>query len=137
MNIVTWKPFAELDRFFDDRASLALPRFGGDLAVDLYEENGNVIAKMNLPGVKPDELDITLENDTLVITGRREEEKKTEEKDYYHKEIRRGSFSRSVSLPKSVNAEATEARYDGGVLVVTMPIVKGAEEKATKIPLHA
>ena len=92
---------------------------------------------MNLPGIKPEEIDIALEDDTLTVSGRREEEKKTEDKDYYSKEIRRGSFSRSVSLPRSVDAAETEARYDNGVLIVTMPVIGGANERTVKIPLQA
>ncbi len=137
MNIVQWKPFGDLDRFFDERTFPAFARFGGDLAVDLYEDDGNIIAKMNLPGIKPEEIDIALEDDTLTVSGRREEEKKTEDKDYYSKEIRRGSFSRSVSLPRSVDAAETEARYDNGVLIVTMPVIEGANERTVKIPLQA
>lgn len=106
---------------------------GLDLAIDLYEEKGNVVAKMNLPGVRADELEVSVEDDTLTVTGTREEEKETDKKDYYSKEIRRGSFSRSVSLPSQVDAEKTEAEYKDGVLMVSMPVIKGGGKKAVKI----
>lgn len=138
MHIVKWEPFKEIDRLFDDRSLFSFPQFpklGWDLAVDVFEEKSNVIAKMSLPGVKPEELDISLEDDALTISGRREEEKETEEKDYYSKEIRRGSFSRSVSLPASVDASKAQAEYKDGMLVVTMPAIAGVKQKAVKVEI--
>lgn len=138
MQIIKWEPFKEIDHFFDDRflqPFASFPKIGLDLAVDVYEEKGNVVAKMSLPGIKSEELDIALEDDVLTISGRREEEKETEKKDYYSKEIRRGSFSRSVSLPKSVDASKAEAKYENGELVVIMPVVASAKEKAVKIKI--
>jgi len=136
MQIIKWEPFREIDRFFDDRSPFSFPQFprlGLDLAADVFEEKGNVVAKMNLPGVKPEELDISLEDSALTVSGRREEEKETDKKDYYSKEIRRGSFSRTVTLPKTVDGAKAEAKYDNGVLTVTMPAIAGAKEKAVKI----
>lgn len=133
MNIVQWKPFGEFDRVFDDRFSMGFPKMGLDLAIDLYEEKGNVVAKMNLPGVRADELEVSVEDDTLTVTGTREEEKETDKKDYYSKEIRRGSFTRSISLPSQVDAEKTAAEYKDGVLMVSMPVIKGGGKKAVKV----
>src|SRR3989344_4573976 len=136
MQLIKWEPFKEMDRFFDDRFLQpfgAFPKLGLDLAVDVYEEKGNVVAKMSLPGIKSDELDVSIEDDMLTISGRREEEREVDKKDYYSKEIRRGSFSRTVSLPKSVDAGRAEAKYENGELVVTMPVVAGAKEKAAKV----
>lgn len=138
MQIIKWEPFKEIDNFFNDRflqPFSSFPKLGLDLAVDVYEEKGNVVAKMSLPGVKSEELDISLEDNMLTISGRREEEKETDKKDYYSKEIRRGSFSRSVSLPKSVDATKTEAKYENGELVITMPVVASAKEKAVKVKI--
>ena len=136
MQLIKWEPFKEMDRFFDDRFLQpfgAFPKLGLYLAVDVYEEKGNVVAKMSLPGIKSDELDVSIEDDMLTISGRREEEREVDKKDYYSKEIRRGSFSRTVSLPKSVDAGRAEAKYENGELVVTMPVVAGAKEKAVKV----
>lgn len=135
MQIIKWEPLKDIDRFFEDRLSPAFPKLGWDLAVDLYEEKGNVIAKMSLPGVKEEELDIEIEDDMLTISGRREEEKETEKKDYYSKEIRRGSFSRSVSLPKLVDAKKAQAEYKKGVLTVTMPAIAGSRNKSIKVEI--
>lgn len=134
MAIIKWEPFNELDRLFEERPYISLfPKLGFDLAVDLYEEKGNVIAKMNLPGVKAEELDIVVDEGTLSVAGFREEEMETDKKDYYSKEIRRGSFSRSVKLPKEVDPTKVEAEYADGILKVTMPVVAGEEKKTVKV----
>lgn len=135
MNIIQWKPLGEFDRVFDDRFSMGFPKIGLDLAIDLYEEKGNVVAKMNLPGIHASELEVSVEDDMLTVIGSREEEQETDKKDYYSKEIRRGSFSRSVSLPSQVDAEKTTAEYKDGVLVVSMPIVKGEKKKSVRVNL--
>lgn len=139
MELIKWEPMSEFERFFDNRffPAISFPsissKFGWDLAVDLYEEKGNVVAKMTLPGIDPEGLDISVEGDFLRISGRREEETETKEKDYYSKEIRRGSFSRTVGLPRSVDASKVAAEYTDGVLKVMMPIMKRKEEKAVKV----
>ena len=137
MSLIKWEPFSEFDRYFDDRMLSSFVKPGSDLSVDVYEEKGTVVAKMNLPGVKENELDITIENDVLTISGRREGEKETEEKDYYSKEIRRGSFSRSVSLPRPVVAEKATAEYKEGVLSIMVPVVEGTEGRAVKVQIGA
>lgn len=134
MALIKWEPFNDVERFFEDRPYISMfPKLGWDLAVDVYEEGKNVIAKMSLPGVKPEELDISIDKDMLTISGERQEEKETDKKDYYSKEIRRGSFSRTVSLPKIVDADEAKADYADGVLAVSMPIVKGQEKKAVRV----
>lgn len=136
MQLVKWESFKDLGDFLEDRPYISLfPKLGWDLAVDVFEEDKKVIAKMSLPGVTSEELDISIDTDTLTVTGRREEEKETDKKDYYSKEIRRGSFSRSVSLPKVVDAEGAEAEYTDGVLTVTMPVIKGQEKKTVKVEI--
>lgn len=139
MALIKWEPFSEFDRFFDDRF-FPMPSFpsltaklGWDLAVDLYEEKGNVIAKMTLPGINADDLDISVEEEMLHVSGRREEEKETKNKDYYSKEIRRGSFSRAVSLPRKVDGKKAASEYKDGVLTITMPALGGEKEKVVKL----
>ena len=139
MQIIKWEPLKEIDRFFDDRflqPVTSFLKFGADLAIDLYEEKGGIIAKMSLPGIKTEELDISLKDDILTISGKREEEKETDKKDYYSKEIRRGSFSRSVYLPKTVDASKTQAKCENGELIVTMPVVADAKNKEVKVKIQ-
>ncbi|MBI3590043.1 MAG: Hsp20/alpha crystallin family protein [Candidatus Melainabacteria bacterium] len=120
--LLRWKPFRDLDRFFDaDSPVMALPKFGLDLAADVYEKNGNVVAEMYLPGIDPEKIDISVEENYLKVSGSREEKKETEEKDYYSKEIRRGSFERTIPLPDAVKKDKADASYKDGVLKITIP----------------
>lgn len=136
MELIKWEPLGDFDRFFNNDIFPSLPKLGWDLSVDVYEEDGNIVAKMSLPGVEPSETEISLEDDTLTISGRRDEEKEVKEKNYYSKEIRRGAFSRSVHLPKVVDAKNAKANYDDGVLTVTMPVIAGSKEKAIKVKIN-
>jgi HSP20 family protein len=130
MAIVKWEPFGELDRFFDDfpATGFGMP---GDMAVDLYEDGNNIIAEMNIPGIEPDKVDVTVEGNYLRICGTRSEEKEKKEKQFYSKEIRRGSFERALRLPAQVAEDKVEAEYKDGVLRVTLP--KLEEKKAGKV----
>ena len=120
--LMQWRPFRGLDRFFDeDLSTLTPPKFGWDLAVDVYERDGNVIAEMNIPGIDPEKVEIAIEDNYLKVSGAREEKKETEEKDYYSKEIKRGSFTRTVALPPSVKKEKAEAEYKDGILKIVIP----------------
>ena len=130
MAIVKWEPFGELDRFFDDFPSVGMG-LPGDMAVDLYEDGNNIIAEMNIPGIEPDKVDVTVEGNYLRICGTRSEEKERKEKQFYSKEIRRGSFERALRLPSSVHEEKVEAEYKDGVLRITLP--KLEEKKAGKV----
>jgi HSP20 family protein len=130
-----WEPFDDTGGFVGHRPH---PRswLDGDLSADIYEERGKFVVKMSMPIVNLEDLDISLEDDVFTIFGRREEESALAEKDYYSKEIRRGSFHRSIKLPKSVNASEAQATYENGLLIVTIPIIVGAEERAVKIPIR-
>jgi HSP20 family protein len=139
-NLTRWDPFREMmslrnamDRMFDD------PFFGlrsdwGEqvnwgLALDVAETEDNFVVKASLPGIKPDDLDITYNNNTLTIKGQVQEEKDSEERHYHLRERRYGSFTRSITLPGSVKADAIEANYDSGVLTLTLPKVEEAKPR--------
>lgn len=115
--------------------SLSARLFGGELPLDLYEEEGNLIAKLGVAGIDPEALDIYIDDDRLAITGTRVEEREEERKNYYAKEIRRGSFSRAARLPKRVDAEATSASYEDGMVTVTMPLAE-AESGRTRVSVE-
>jgi HSP20 family protein len=138
MKITNWEPMSRLDHFFDENL---FPYFshtnkiGFDLAVDVYKKGDTVIAKMSLPGVEIDEIDVSIEDNILTISGTREEESEIDQNNYYSKEIRRGSFSRSVSLPKSVDADKAEATYKKGELTITIPTIAEMDNKSVKVEI--
>ena len=123
MAIIKWEPFGDVERFFEDFPT-TLKDLGTDLAVDVYEEKENVVAKMNIPGVDPERINVSVEDNTLRVSGAHEEEKEEKEekeKHYYHKEIKKGSFERVISLPQEVQKEKVSAEYKNGTLTVTLP----------------
>lgn len=134
MALIKWEPFGEIDRFFEDLPSAVFPKMGWDLAVDIYEKDGNLMAEMNLPGVDPDKIDVSVEGGRLHISGSREESKEEKQKQYYSREIRRGSFERVVRLPSAVQEDKVKAEYRNGELLVTMP--KAPEAAKNKVPVE-
>jgi len=107
------------DDFFS--GSPARMNRGTDLAIDIYEEDGDTVAEMNLPGIDPENIDVSVDRNRLTVSGSYEDKQESEDRDYAYRERRFGQFSRSVRLPQEVDAENTEAEYDDGVLKVTMP----------------
>jgi HSP20 family protein len=114
----------ELNRFFGDE-------FFGDFfpALDVYQDKDNVVAELALPGIDPSKVDIVIENDVLTVSGSTEDKQEVKREDYYRKEVRTGSFSRSVVLPMAVKGDQTQAHYDKGVLTITMPKEESVKPK--------
>jgi HSP20 family protein len=103
-------------------------------AVDIYETENELVVKADLPEVSEKDLDVRVENNTLTVRGERKFEKKVEEENYLRVERTYGAFSRSFSLPNTVNNEAIQADYKNGVLTVTLP--KRAESKPKQIKVN-
>jgi HSP20 family protein len=93
------------------------------------------VVKMWLPGVKPEDIQVSVTNGVLTIRGEVKEEKEEKEKTYHLRERRYGSFSRSVSLPNDVSADKADADFENGVLTLTLP--KAEEAKAKTITVKA
>src|SRR6516225_9293904 len=104
--------------------------------VDIYEGEQELVVKADLPEVKPEELDIRVENNILTIRGERKFEKKVDEKNYLRVERSYGSFSRSFSLASTVNSEAIKADYKDGVLTLTIPKREEAKPKQIKVNVN-
>ena len=107
--------------------------FEGELAIDVYETNGDFIIKSTIAGVKAEELDITIENDIVTIRGSREKQTSEETKKYYYQECYWGTFSRQVILPEEVDGSKAEASMKDGVLTLKIP--KTAKIKKRKIAI--
>ncbi len=136
MSLIKWEPFDELDRVFRDlnpTLSARGTQVGFDMAVDVYEDGNDLVAEMNVPGLKADDIDVEVEDSYLRISGRREEVQEKKEKNHYAKEIKRGSFERVVALPDMVEQDKVTAEYDNGVLKVTMPKRERTPDKKVKV----
>jgi HSP20 family protein len=106
-------------------------------AVDIYETEHELVVKADIPEIKPEELDIRVENNILTIRGERKFEKKVNEDNYLRVERSYGSFSRSFSLANTVNAEAIKADYKNGVLTLSIPKREEAKPKQIKVNVEA
>lgn len=102
-------------------------------AVDIYETENELVLKADLPDINEKDLDVRVENNMLTIRGERKFEEKVKEDNYLRIERTYGSFSRSFSLPNSVNSEAIKAEYKNGVLTVELP--KRAESKPKQVKI--
>ncbi len=127
MSLIPWSPF--LDTFENLENSNFLP------AIDVYENKDNVVVEATLAGIKPANINISVKDDVFTIEGQREETSEIEEKNYYRKEVRTGSFHRSVILPASVQADASEAIFENGLLKVTLPKEERQKTKNIKIEI--
>lgn len=107
--------------------------FGFTPAVDMYEDKDNLIVETQLAGIDPEKVDISIENDVLCLKGEGEKKSEVEEKNYYRKEIRRGSFYRSIPLPAHVLGDQASAEAVDGVLKISIP--KAPEAKPKKIEI--
>lgn len=140
MSLIRWEPFREIERLFEAdfpyMPMVPAAKFGWDLAVDLYQDKGNLVAEMSLPGIDPNKVEVTFQDGDLKITGKREEEKEIKEKNYFCKEIKRGEFERLVTLPSGVKTERAEAHYDKGVLRIVMPMKEEAKHEKIKVKVQ-
>ena len=100
-------------------------------AIDVVDKNSTFMIKAELPGMKLDDIEITIEDRTLTIKGERKTEREVKEEEYYRSEGTYGRFLRSITLPSSVDASKIEASYENGILEVTVP--KTVEKEPKKI----
>jgi len=127
-----------MDRLFEDafiRPGWFAPAWGAAemLPVDVYETGDAVVVKATVPGVKPEEIDVTVTGDLLTIKGEFKQEAKVEKPNYLRQERRFGSFCRQVGLPAGVNADKANATFENGVLTLEMPKVEAVKPKTVKV----
>jgi len=143
-SLPTWSSgFRELDearrdmeRLFDSLTGFTGQRSAGVFpAINVSEAADAYYVRAELPGIKTDDLEITMENDTLTLSGERKPANGDEAASYHRREREWGAFRRSFSLPNRVDANGVEARYTDGILTVTLP--KAAEARPKQITVQA
>lgn len=125
-------PFGEIERFFDDQDFFGfIPAVKRNLvpSMDIYETNDSVVIEVELGSIDPKNVRVSVEEGVLKIKGDEKQEEEQKDRNYYRREIRRGSFERTVNLGKSVDEDSVEAKYDNGILKVT---IKKAPEKVAR-----
>ena len=143
MDITRWDPFREVAALQSRVNSLFRDMSEGDNpvttanfvpAVDVYEDEHNVTLKIEVPGIEEKDIDVRIENNVLTVHGERRFEKEEKEENYRRVERQYGSFTRTFTLPTTVDAEKVEANYDKGVLKIALP--KKAEAKPKQIKVN-
>ena len=145
--LVRWDPFRDLVSIQDELSRLFGRTYGGSdtlrpsaggawmPSMDVYETDDKIVAKLELPGIEPDNVDVSVEDSTLTISGRREFSDEVNEESYHRVERRYGSFTRAITLPHTADAENVNANFDNGVL--TIEVAKAEKAKPKKIQVKA
>lgn len=135
MPIIKYDPFRDLERFIEDDFFGFVPAVRRTLepSMDIYQTEHELIVELQVPKVDPKDLKVTVEDNVLRVEGSTSMEQDEKGKEYFRREIRRGTFSRMVSLPVSVNESATKATFEHGVLKITMPKAESAKPKMIEV----
>ena len=143
-SLMRWDPFGEMrglrermDRVFDDffRSPRLIPWESAEFVfpLDVYETEDSLVVKAPLPGVRPEDVDISITGDILTIKGETRGEEEVKRENCHRRELRYGSFCRSVPLPTQVEHGKAEAVFEQGVLTVTLPKAEEAKPKTIKV----
>lgn len=138
MSLTRWDPNRDLFADFDDVFG-RFPLFhSGHLksfvpAVDMYETDKEIMVETPLANVRPEDVDVSVEKGVLTVKGQTKKEHEVEEKDYYRKETRGGSFYREIALPAAVAEDKVKAEFEDGVLKITCPKAVPAKSKKVNI----
>jgi len=141
--VSTWPTFGrltdlrdEIDRLFEAPLAPTSEFPGWAPAFDVYEEKDNFIVKAELPGMKKEDINVSLHDGNLIISGERQNEAKSEGTEVYRAERFFGKFQRAVSLPVTVAAHKVKADYKEGVLTVTLPKAEEAKPKQIEVNVN-
>jgi HSP20 family protein len=136
--LTRWEPFAELgelrtrfDRMFDELVDGRQREWTP--AIDVVRDNGNIVVRADVPGIKPEEVKIEVQDDILTVSGAHEERKEEKDKHFLRRERRYGSFSRTMALPAGVEAKKIKAKTHDGIVEVTIPLPKEAKQEKVEI----
>ena len=148
-NIIRWEPFGEIVHLRHAMDSLFDESFPGPWRVvgwengeslsplDVYETDDELVVKAVLPGVKPEDVDVSITGDTLSIKGEFKAEEETKKRSYYRQERRYGSFHRAITLPTEVETDKAEAVFEHGVLTLTMPKAEAVKPRTIQVKAHS
>lgn len=141
-NLARWEPVREMmtlreamDRLFDDAFTRPIGANGVSSmpAIDLYQTDDEVVVKAALPGLKAEDVQITVTNDVLTLRGEFNWENGQKEATYHIREQRVGSFERSVALPVDVQTDKAQADFQNGVLTITLPKAESVKPRTIQI----
>jgi HSP20 family protein len=152
-DITRWDPFRDLVSIQDELNRLFGRTYGGaerapyggvELTrsgatgswvppLDVFETGDTLVVKVELPGIDPEAVEVSVEDSTLTVTGSRQFSSEVKEEDYHRVERRYGSFTRSITLPQTADTDKVEASFDKGVLTIEVPKVERAKPKKIQV----
>ena len=141
-NLIRWEPVREMmtlreamDQLFNDAFTRPVSMSGGSVipAIDLYQNNDAVIVKAALPGLKADDVQISVTADVLTLRGEFKQENEQKDTTYHIREQRYGSFERSIMLPSDVQTDKSKADFENGILTITLPKAESVKPKSITI----
>ena len=141
-NLIRWDPLREMaemrglmDRAFDNFFSRSPVSYEGVGVVDInmLQTDNDVVINASIPGVKPDDINISITGDNLTIRGEIQEDEEFKDANYHIKEFRYGNFSRSIPLPSKVDTDKAKAEFENGVLTLTLPKVEEVKPKTITV----
>ncbi len=145
MSLIRWDPFDDLASLRESMDKLFEEFFTGrperrarapivwQPAIEAYETDADVVVRAELPGIDPKQVEISVTEDTLTIRGEAKSEQEEKKRNYYRRELRYGSFVRSIGLPSGVQGEKASATYKNGILEIKIPKSERARPKAVKV----
>lgn len=128
-----YEPWEDLDQFFHEWPKMKKADFIP--AVNVYEKKDKVIVEAAITGIDPQKVDVSVEDNQLILKGQAQKESEVEEKDYYCHEVKSGSFYRAINLPARVKENQAQAEYQDGILKVEIPKEKEKEKKKVKVKI--
>jgi HSP20 family protein len=148
-SLVPWNAYQELStwhrdidelfrRFFPEEGEASGNLFSNWVpAMEVFERDGHYVVRADLPGINPNELEISVVNDSLVVKGERRKSDEVKETDYHYTETAYGRFERRWALPKGVDRDKVAAKYENGVLEISVPLPQSATMKKVPIEIGA
>ena len=148
MAIEMWRPMREMRRLTEEMERLMEETFGPFefriremlpaarmrfFPVNMYQKNNDLIVEASLPGVRPEDVDVSITGRTLTIRAERKEAREVKEEEYYCREMVAGRFFRQLTLPAEVQADKAEANYELGMLRLRLPLAEVAKESHIKV----
>ncbi len=138
-----WEPFRELRQMQENMNQLwrSFSPGGGEagdvetwaIPLDVVQQGDNIIVKASVPGVNPEDIDVSIENDVLIIRGQTKEEREHQEGNYLMRERRSGSFYRALRLPDTLDSDQAQPHYEHGVLSITFPRLESKRARRLQI----
>jgi len=144
MSLIRWDPFDDLaslresmdklfEEFFTRRPDRGRAPVVWQPAIEAYETDGDVVVRAELPGIDPKQVEISVTEDTLTVKGEARTEQEEKKRNYYRRELRYGSFVRSIALPSGVQGDKAAASYKNGILEIKVPKSERAKLKTVKV----